>query len=59
MSVKRAAMCNFFCASTCFAGFIFGVLIGEDPVASQYIFGIAAGIFLYISLTAMVNSTKL
>ncbi|EDV29527.1 expressed hypothetical protein, partial [Trichoplax adhaerens] len=54
MSVKRAAMCNFFCASTCFIGLAFGILIGEDPAASQYIFGVAAGIFLYISLAAML-----
>ncbi|XP_046985489.1 metal cation symporter ZIP14-like [Schistocerca americana] len=53
MSVKLAVCCNFLSACTCFVGFAVGVVLGEI-YASKYIFGFAAGMFLYISLVDMI-----
>merc|ERR1719369_1097663 len=46
-------MYNFLSACTCYLGLVLGILLGELD-ANCYIFGIAGGMFLYISLVDMV-----
>ncbi|TKR81297.1 hypothetical protein L596_015190 [Steinernema carpocapsae] len=56
MSYKQALFYNLLSASTCYIGFILGVLIGElDHSYSTYIFALAGGMFLYISLCSMLS----
>merc|ERR1719334_1281381 len=54
MSMKQALMYNFLSACTCYLGLILGILLGELEGASGYIFGLAGGMFLYISLVDMM-----
>jgi len=53
MSMKQAMCYNFLSACTCYCGFVLGVILGELD-ANIYIFGLAGGMFLYISLVDMV-----
>ncbi|XP_021922760.1 zinc transporter ZIP14-like isoform X2 [Zootermopsis nevadensis] len=53
MTMKQALIYNFLSACTCYIGLVFGILLGEIE-ASSYIFGFAAGMFMYISLVDMV-----
>jgi len=53
MSMKEALLYNFLSACTCYLGLILGILLGELDV-NIYIFGLAGGMFLYISLVDMV-----
>jgi zinc transporter ZupT len=56
MSLKQALFYNLASASTCYIGFVIGVLVGEmDERFASYIFALAAGMFLYISLSSMVR----
>jgi zinc transporter ZupT len=52
--VKGALLANFLSALTCYLGMALGILLGEIAW-SNYIFGFAAGIFLYVSLADMVS----
>ena len=55
MSLKRALLYNFLSACTCFLGLVVGILMGRElPEASTWIFAIAGGMFLYISLVDML-----
>uniref|UniRef100_T1IM00 EF-hand domain-containing protein n=1 Tax=Strigamia maritima TaxID=126957 RepID=T1IM00_STRMM len=54
MSMKQALLYNFLSACTCYLGLIVGVLLGELTAASTYIFALAGGMFLYISLVDMI-----
>ena len=47
-------MYNFLSACTCYLGLILGILLGELEGSSSYIFGLAGGMFLYISLVDMM-----
>ena len=51
--MKQALIYNFLSACTCYVGLVFGIMLGEIE-ASSYIFGFAAGMFMYISLVDMV-----
>lgn len=53
MSMRQALLYNFLSACTCYFGLGFGILLGEVE-ASSYIFALAGGMFLYISLVDMV-----
>ncbi|GLG97384.1 Putative zinc transporter [Gryllus bimaculatus] len=53
MTMKQALVYNFLSACTCYLGLILGILLGEFE-ASHYIFGFAAGMFMYISLVDMM-----
>lgn len=53
MTMKQALIYNFLSACTCYIGLVFGIMLGEIE-ASSYIFGFAAGMFMYISLVDMV-----
>jgi zinc transporter ZupT len=50
MSRKQAALWNFASASSCYLGLVVGILVGDLSGSSCYIFAIAGGMFLYISL---------
>ena len=55
MSLKKALLYNFISACTCFIGLIIGILLGrEDEATIAWIFAIAGGMFLYISLVDML-----
>jgi len=54
MSMKQALMYNFLSACTCYLGLALGILLGELEGSSCYIFGLAGGMFLYISLVDMM-----
>ncbi|XP_072182389.1 metal cation symporter ZIP14-like [Diadema setosum] len=54
MSVKQAVLANFLSACTCYLGLILGIVLGENFHASEWIFALAAGMFLYISLVDML-----
>jgi len=53
MSVREALLYNFLSACTCYLGLVLGIMLGELD-ANCYIFGLAGGMFLYISLVDMV-----
>jgi zinc transporter ZupT len=52
MSRNRAAMFNFLSASSCYLGMMIGIISGDisSNSSNSYIFAVAAGMFLYISL---------
>ncbi|XP_075219085.1 metal cation symporter ZIP14-like [Lycorma delicatula] len=53
MTMRQALLYNFLSACTCYIGLVMGIILGEIE-ASVYIFGFAAGMFLYIALVDMV-----
>nr|XP_027199780.1 zinc transporter ZIP14-like [Dermatophagoides pteronyssinus] len=55
MSMRKALGYNFLSACTCYLGFAFGILIGDLSDATPYVFALAAGMFLYISLVDMMG----
>ncbi|CAN2388939.1 cadmium ion transport [Pristimantis euphronides] len=52
MSIPQALVFNFLSACSCYLGLVFGVLVGNS-YEPNIIFGIAGGMFLYISLADM------
>lgn len=54
MKFKQALMYNFMSACMCYVGLIFGIILGDTTESAQWIFALAAGMFLYISLVNMV-----
>ncbi|XP_043918052.1 metal cation symporter ZIP8 [Protopterus annectens] len=52
MSTRQALFFNFMSACSCYIGLAFGVLVGTK-FSPNYIFGVAGGMFLYISLSSM------
>lgn len=58
MTARQAIFYNLLSSILCFVGMILGVLIGNMPTASLWIFSAAAGMFLYIALVDMVSSVK-
>lgn len=54
MTVKRALMYNFLSACMCYLGLVVGILLGENTMAHDWVFAIAGGMFLYISLVDMM-----
>ena len=55
MSMRQALMYNFLSATTCYAGLVLGILLGEFTQDATPIFALAAGMFLYISCVDMVS----
>ncbi|CAH0388877.1 unnamed protein product [Bemisia tabaci] len=53
MTIRQALLYNFLSACTCYVGLIIGIIVG-DIEWNIYIFGFAAGMFLYIALVDMV-----
>lgn len=54
MTVKKALMYNFLSACMCYLGLVVGTLLGENTTAHDWVFAIAGGMFLYISLVDMM-----
>lgn len=54
-SYKQAMVANFLSACSCYIGLVIGLLLGYATSAVKYIYGIAGGMFLYISLVDMVS----
>ncbi|ESO08805.1 hypothetical protein HELRODRAFT_190614 [Helobdella robusta] len=54
MTMKQALFCNFLSSVLCFLGMICGVLIGNQPSVTLWIYGVTAGIFIYIALVDML-----
>ncbi|XP_050410817.1 metal cation symporter ZIP8 [Patella vulgata] len=54
LSMKRALLYNFLAAVICYVGLIIGILLGENTSANRWIFAIAGGLFLYVSLVDML-----
>ncbi|GAV03594.1 LOW QUALITY PROTEIN: hypothetical protein RvY_13990 [Ramazzottius varieornatus] len=54
MKLKKALLYNFISACTCFIGLIVGILLGGMEEAQTWIFALAGGMFLYISLVDML-----
>jgi zinc transporter ZupT len=57
MSVRQALFYNLVSSVLSVVGMVVGVLIGNIGSASAWIFGLTAGIFVYISLVDMVTQT--
>lgn len=55
MSAKKAAYYNVLSSVLSFFGMVVGIIIGETPEASAWIFACAAGMFIYIALVDMVR----
>ncbi|PVD34008.1 hypothetical protein C0Q70_05270 [Pomacea canaliculata] len=55
MRLRKALMYNFLSACMCYFGVIVGVALGQHTTAHTWIFGLAGGMFLYISLVDMVS----
>lgn len=53
MTMRQALIYNFLSACTCYLGLAVGIVLGEFE-ASQSIFALAGGMFLYISLVDMM-----
>lgn len=54
MSVKMALVANFLSALSCYVGLAIGISVGHQADVRFWIFAIAAGIFLYVSLVDML-----
>ena len=48
-------LANFMSACMCYIGLVVGIILGFKTTAVKYIKGIAAGMFIYISLVDMVS----
>ena len=55
MSIRKALFYNFLSSLSCYLGLIIGILLGENTTANTWIFAVAGGMFLYISLADMVG----
>ncbi|XP_028393681.1 zinc transporter ZIP14-like isoform X3 [Dendronephthya gigantea] len=54
LSYKKAMLANFLSACLCYIGLVMGLVLGYATHAVKYIFGIAGGMFIYISLVDML-----
>jgi zinc transporter 10 len=55
MSPKKAVYYNLLSSVLCFLGMVVGITLGDTQEASQWIFAVTAGLFIYIALVDMVN----
>ncbi|GMT02966.1 hypothetical protein PENTCL1PPCAC_25140, partial [Pristionchus entomophagus] len=59
LTLRQALVYNLLSAVTCYIGFAIGVVIGDlEPESSKYLFALAGGMFLYISLSCMMPEMK-
>ncbi|XP_045175933.2 metal cation symporter ZIP14-like [Mercenaria mercenaria] len=54
LNMRRSLCYNFLAALTCYVGLVIGILLGENTDANMWIFAVAGGMFVYISLVDMV-----
>lgn len=57
MSARKAVYYNVLSSVLSFFGMVVGILVGDTPEASAWIFACAAGMFIYIALVDMVSET--
>lgn len=55
MSAKKAVYYNVLSSVLSFFGMVVGIIVGDTPEASAWIFACAAGMFIYIALVDMVS----
>ena len=55
MSYKMAMAFNFLSACSCFLGLVVGLVLGTKTSAVEWIYPLAGGMFVYISLVDMVS----
>ena len=55
MSYKMAMAFNFLSACSCFLGLVIGLVLGTKTSAVEWIYPLAGGMFVYISLVDMVS----
>lgn len=55
MSARKAIYYNILSSVLGFFGMCFGITMGNTPEASQWMFAVTAGLFLYIAFVDMVN----
>ncbi|OQV24841.1 Zinc transporter ZIP12 [Hypsibius exemplaris] len=58
MSFKKAMCLNLLTSVACLAGFFIGIPIAQEESARQWIFAVAAGMFLYVALADMLPELK-
>ena len=58
MTMRQAAFYNFASACCCYLGLFVGILVGSDFSSAQWIFALAGGVFLYISLAGMLPEAQ-
>lgn len=56
MSARKAIYYNILSSILSFLGMSVGILIGEAPETTQWVFAVAAGLFIYIALVDMVSA---
>ncbi|XP_059170868.1 metal cation symporter ZIP14-like [Physella acuta] len=54
MKFKKAILYNFLSACTCYFGVMLGIVLGENTSSHEWVFAVAGGMFLYISLVDMM-----
>ncbi|CAD7002726.1 unnamed protein product [Ceratitis capitata] len=54
MSIKSAVYYNLLTSVLSFIGMIFGIVFGQSPNVAQWMFAVAAGLFIYIALVDMM-----
>jgi len=54
MSYHHAILFNFLSACCCYAGLAVGIVLGENFGLNEWIYALAGGMFLYISLCDMI-----
>lgn len=58
MSIKQAAFFNFASACCCYLGLVVGIVVGQSIASATWIFALAGGVFLYISLAGMLPEAR-
>lgn len=56
MSVKSAVYYNLLTGILSFIGMIFGIIFGQSHDSVQWMFAVAAGLFIYIAMVDMVSN---
>lgn len=55
MSARQAIYYNILSSILSFFGMCVGIYIGDTPETTQWVFAVAAGLFIYIALVDMVS----
>ena len=59
MGYRTAMFFNFLSACSCYLGLVIGLILGYKTSAVKWIYALAGGMFLYISLVDMVSEIAL
>ena len=57
MSYPVALLFNFLSACCCYVGLAVGITLGNSLQANEWIYAVAGGMFLYISMCDMVSKS--